>query len=288
GHSVIGHRLLLQVRVRIRTLPEDRRWPPSQGNLPTPPRGTRPISASDIDNAAATIGAAIKQSVVTSDKDIGCQYGPERRDSDLCAQWKAADAAHDAAQYALWGIGIGIVGTGFLYVTFRETRRVSRAQLRAYVSIKPLGLRIKENGIGKQITAGLKVRNGGQTPAYNVVWHGNIVALTSEIAIGFFDDSNNEPLPMRNPRPTLINSNDEIDGDLESVDDLSPIDWSMVQTGAKHLYLYGTGEYRDVFNRPHENRFCYIAEHQPKLAGIVDTKKLPLVWQQAPFFNSST
>ena len=42
GHSVVGHRLLLQVRVRIRTLPEDRRWPPHQGNLPTPPRGTRP------------------------------------------------------------------------------------------------------------------------------------------------------------------------------------------------------------------------------------------------------
>ncbi|WP_182913975.1 hypothetical protein, partial [Sphingobium terrigena] len=29
--SVVGHRLLLQVRVRIRTLPEDRRWPPFSG-----------------------------------------------------------------------------------------------------------------------------------------------------------------------------------------------------------------------------------------------------------------
>lgn len=257
-----------------------------------PPKGDKgsnsAISAGDIDNAAASISASIKQSVIPPQKDSGCQDGLEKRDSDLCAQWKAADAARDAARYALWSIAIGVIGTGFLLVTFRETRRVSRAQLRAYVSIKPMGLTIKDSGAGKQITARLKIKNGGQTPAYRVVWSGNIVALTSEMAVDFFYDSNDEPPPFKDPRPTLINSADEIDADLESVDDLLPPDWIMIQAGAKHLYLYGTGEYRDVFHRLHETRFCYIAEYHPMLAGIAETKKIPLVWQQAPFFNSAT
>ena len=43
--------------------------------------------------------------------DMGCPVGKEDRSSDLCAQWKAADAANDAAVSARKTFRLGIVGT---------------------------------------------------------------------------------------------------------------------------------------------------------------------------------
>ena len=251
------------------------------------------ISASDVNNAATTISASIKQSVVTPDKDIGCQHGPERRDSDLCAQWKAADAAHDAAKYALWSIGIGIVGTGFLYVTFRETRRVSRAQLRAYVSITPGGLKIVRSKQGRVVTASLKVKNSGQTPAYAVVWSGNIIPLSADQTSGFFSASNDSPEPIRDQRPTVLHNSDNIDGDIQCVDPISDDDWDAILNRNKSLFLYGVGEYKDVFSKKRVTQFCFLAEHESILAGHLSvmtggTNQIPLVWQQASLFNHAT
>ena len=48
----------------------------------------------------------------TQSQDNGCEQGQDKRNSDLCAQWKAADAAADAAQWAwiqLIGAGIGLL-----------------------------------------------------------------------------------------------------------------------------------------------------------------------------------
>lgn len=247
-------------------------------------------AAESLNQATNTIAAAIRSAIRAPDKDMGCIQGHDERSSDLCAQWKAADSARDAAQYAFWGLIVGVVGTGMLFMTFAETRRVSRAQLRAYISIKPMGLKIFQADVGKHIEASLSITNGGQTPAYNVVWHGNIVALSDEMAVDFFDESNDAPPPYKDPRPTLINSADKIEADLESVDPISLADWNEVVTGTKNLYLYGTGEYKDVFQRKRHTRFCYLTEQQPLLlvndGGKV--RQIPLIWQQAPFFNSAT
>lgn len=247
-------------------------------------------AAESLNQATNTVVAAIRSAIHPPDKDMGCAQGHDERSSDLCAQWKAADSARDAAEYAFWGLIIGAVGTAMLLITFAETRKVSRAQLRAYISIKPMGLKIFQVAVGKQIEASLKITNGGQTPAYNVVWHGNIVALSKDMAVDFFDESNDSPPPYKEPRPTLINSSDSIEADLESVDPISSQDWAEVVAGTKNLYLYGTGEYKDVFKRTRHTRFCYLTEHQPLLM-INDggqLKQIPLVWQQAPFFNSAT
>ncbi len=48
--------------------------------------------------------------------DGGCKRGEERRSSDLCAQWKAADAAKEAAYWTgetFW-LGVGGLAVGFL------------------------------------------------------------------------------------------------------------------------------------------------------------------------------
>lgn len=49
---------------------------------------------------------------------------PEGKDeSDLCAQWKAANAAEDGAFWTKWGVWIGVVGSCFLLWQIILTRR---------------------------------------------------------------------------------------------------------------------------------------------------------------------
>ena len=49
----------------------------------------------EITNAANTIAPAVAKAEKTPEKDRGCDQGKDARNSDLCAQWKAADAARD-------------------------------------------------------------------------------------------------------------------------------------------------------------------------------------------------
>lgn len=266
------------------------------GASPPPKGGDQPeetAPSESINQAANSIATAIRESIGSPDKDVGCKQGHDERNSDLCAQWKAADAAKDAAQYALWGLLVGIAGTGLLFVTFRETRKVSRAQLRAYVSITPGSLKIVDGKNGKTITASLKIKNSGQTPAYEVVWSGNVVPLSTEQAPDFFSESNDAPSAIRDQRPTVIHNTDDIDGDLESVDPISGSEWDDILNQNKFLFLYGVGEYRDVFDKRRETQFCFMAEYESMRDGHIGmitggAKQAPLVWQQAPFFNRAT
>lgn len=71
--------------------------------------------------------------------------GPDRYASnvDLCAQWKAADAAADSAWWA-WASGVagllsfvGVLGAlGFAYDANRIARKTAKAQLRPYISLQ--------------------------------------------------------------------------------------------------------------------------------------------------------
>lgn len=56
-----------------------------------------------------------------------CNEGGDDRESDLCAQWKAADAARDAADYTFWALILGAVGTIGLFWTLYYTRAAVQA-----------------------------------------------------------------------------------------------------------------------------------------------------------------
>jgi hypothetical protein len=43
-------------------------------------------------------------------RDLSCKRGEDDRLSDLCAQWKAADAAYDAARWGWWQMILGALG----------------------------------------------------------------------------------------------------------------------------------------------------------------------------------
>jgi len=76
---------------------------------------TESVEAQGLDNIAAAIWKANK----TPQPDSGCEPGQENRHSDLCAQWKAADAAAEATWWAaaMFWLGMGGAVIGALTLT---------------------------------------------------------------------------------------------------------------------------------------------------------------------------
>lgn len=92
----------------------------------------------ETEQGLAGIATAIKETNKNSQPDAGCEPGRDDRHSDLCAQWKAADAANNT----FW---LGVVGTAIGFMTLAaavfaawyarhaavETRRSANAAERA-------------------------------------------------------------------------------------------------------------------------------------------------------------
>lgn len=91
---------------------------------------------------------------------------------DLCAQWKAADAAVDSAKWAAfsgWFGGLSFLGVlaaiSLAYHSNWIARDTAKRQLRAYISVEPQGI----FDYGEENRLCVLVKNGGQTPAYDIV-----------------------------------------------------------------------------------------------------------------------
>lgn len=116
-----------------------------------------------------------------------CNPGQDRRGSDLCAQWKAADGTVESAVWAKWQTilsGLGLIG---LFYSLHLTRKAvgeakdatavadaalkaqeehAKRQLRAYVAVEAETLNSLQ--VGQRPAYLIIVRNSGQTPARNV------------------------------------------------------------------------------------------------------------------------
>ena len=86
------------------------------------PRDRQEQTPNKRDNQKTTIPmqpgspAATPQADGARDSGVECQRGADNRSSNLCAEWKAADAAADAAQWSYWQMiaGWGSVMVGFV------------------------------------------------------------------------------------------------------------------------------------------------------------------------------
>lgn len=63
-----------------------------------------------ISEQRAQAASTIPEQDATPSPDTGCKKGQDKRESDLCAQWKAADAAFDAARAGEKQAIIGYIG----------------------------------------------------------------------------------------------------------------------------------------------------------------------------------
>jgi hypothetical protein len=79
--------------------------------------------------APQQVAGALKQPQHASQHNEPCRHGDDNRSSDLCAQWKAADAAQSAAQAAWWigwiGAAIGAFTLAAAWAAARWARKAA-------------------------------------------------------------------------------------------------------------------------------------------------------------------
>ena len=154
----------------------------------------RDPAANSLQNGAAATAERENQ---TEGYTADCEQGRDNRRSDLCAQWKAADAASEAAGWAGWtwwlGVGGVMIGLGTLGAAaaaawyarqaaihtgaqVEVSRDAAKRQLRAYVSLRFIGFQDFDDP-DRSLTYSIGVTNAGQTPAlqYTDEWDCSIM-----------------------------------------------------------------------------------------------------------------
>lgn len=130
---------------------------------------TQPAEQSQSEPSSAD--PAVEQSDEPPKNDQPCRKGEDDRGSDLCAQWKAADAAQSAAEGTWWLGGFTVLlsaltlGAAVAAAIFAaRAARSGQAQTRAYL--------VCEGGeftsYPEMMIYQFQVRNVGQSPALNL------------------------------------------------------------------------------------------------------------------------
>jgi hypothetical protein len=152
------------------------------GNSPQPEtKDSKPATQHQISGNLERIATALER-LQSPDEDSGCEAGQDDRQSDLCAQWKAADSAY----YTMWAGAFGLmVGFATLFFAWRaahwakqaafETKRnadiawdIGLAQSSPYVTIERAHGFQDDNGEGG-IKVFVKAFNHGPSPAIQIM-----------------------------------------------------------------------------------------------------------------------
>jgi hypothetical protein len=190
-----------------------------------------------------------------------CDPGSEKRDSDLCAQWKAADAAKKAAD---WSVYLGLAASFVAILTLAaavmaaryakdatlETRRIGEAQLRAYVVSSGVSAVPVCDGDGRILGFHFAVqwRNAGQTPAMNCQINSKLETAVSVPPFTWDDD------PVDGVLATIGPSDKPVTSTIEAIK-ISDI----VSTTNSGMTLYTVSRiiYDDVFERGYVEEVCF-------------------------------
>jgi phage gp46-like protein len=228
-----------------------------------------------------------------------CPSPDNDNQSDLCAQWKAADAARDAADWAWWQLGLSAAGLGgllySLYLTRTATKvaveatedadkaleiasrnadaatklaeiseSTARAQLRAYIGVSDVRIDYDPADTNK-VRAMATLINQGQTPAKEVI---------SFLSISVYPGTMLDCVPAAN-RVTgeagsrLFMGKDEKRGIAHSTliknGELSAEDtlW-----GDYTVFVFGYVRYKDIFGIDRETKFRFCRNPKTSQTGI--------------------
>lgn len=207
-----------------------------------------------------------------------CNEGEDKRGSDLCAQWKAADAARESADWADRTFWLGLVGTIIGALTLGsaaaaaycaksaahytksgvdaankailETRRIGEAQVRAYLGFKITHCQVEA---GKLVSFDIEVKNYGQSTASNVATAVQCVIRKSDWR---WDDE-----PVEGPDGAIPSVLIHAGGSLSlgaTID--SKIDHTIVKSirdGNSSVFGSALCLYEDVFGQKWETQICF-------------------------------
>ena len=207
-----------------------------------------------------------------------CENIQHPYESDLCQQWRAAEAAESSARLTRLLAWIAAIATLLLMLMFvplvmalQAARRTARddapvpvssgggggageEELRAYVDVDKLEFIETPESEGV-VKVKVVFRNSGQTPAFNI---------KSTAAVGIRDVSNEDLLPvMRLPERSALDSarprlgRDATDTDIVTCES-TPSLADRVMGGDATILVWGVVEYLDVFDRTHKTAFQYL------------------------------
>lgn len=125
-----------------------------------------------------------------------CRQGQDDRQSELCAQWKAADAAYYATLVAVLGTLVAAIGTLGIYWQIKLTRKalqetrdatvavkagneIAMAAQRPWVAINVTPTALERQGKSIKFEADVFLTNKGQSAARNVCIGWNLVYSSS-------------------------------------------------------------------------------------------------------------
>lgn len=209
-----------------------------------------------------------------------CQPGDDQRNSDLCAQWKAADAAADSAWWAAIGGFASAISTVLvliaLYLAFRSNgiaRDTAKRQLRAYVAVSGYVIGPDDKQPHK-IRVVVSYQNVGETPAIDVR-----VTLFVLAGDGPFSDAKPRHEPDLGAGGRAIIGKGVIKQTPMTVE-VFGVAPRILLDGDYWVCFYGRINYRDVFGVEQETRYCAYVD--------APTRAVGMVYADAPGGNSMT
>jgi hypothetical protein len=159
---------------------------PPQPNRKQPPEDAQ----AEISNSLKNIAASLREANKPSDLDQKCDPPENKRTSDLCAQWKAADAA-DSAANATWLFGalgslIGVLTLAAAFTASRwakEAAKAARESLAAFQLVEDDKLLVELTDFryfaGGSVKFTVVVHNLGRSSAlfmkYHSGWQANFI-----------------------------------------------------------------------------------------------------------------
>jgi hypothetical protein len=217
--------------------------------------------------------------------DPGCPDQRANRTSELCAQWKAADAAQNAATATWIAVILSFIGIVLVVLTFGETRRTARRQLRAYIAVDPTAILL--NAETGEVSADALVVNSGQTPAFKTRWAGNLVISTDkELERDLRHPESGKTVGQ--PTYVTVSAGGNTIAGFKAHKAFPIKDLQAAVVGEKvNLFLFGTVWYEDAFGRSRYTNFCLKALKLPGPGEEIEPHEEGHFWVTATFYNDS-
>ena len=187
-------------------------------------------------------------SIKSSKYEQPCEPKKDNRDSDLCAQWKAADAASETARLTLYSLIASFFGLIGLLFTYIQTKRTADVTAKALYSVERPKLimttgscTIDSDTIGtKQLWIAFSIHNVGRQPA-----------VIDDLKCGLFFSQTAPPLS------DAIRQMEEVHTILNIGDELQRGTWNPAPIHGDIGWFYGIVRYTDFFNVRYESEWCW-------------------------------
>jgi hypothetical protein len=214
--------------------------------------------AASLQNIASSYDQATERAKGTEEEEAKCGSEKYGSNTDLCAQWKAADAASDSAW---WAWASGIVGIGSLLGVIAAlcialhsnwiARDTAKRQLRAYLTLGDCSVAVPQQE--HFFDAKIFVTNSGQTPARNVIWHTTLEFRRPDDATPFVLRQLDTP-----PSKSIVGPDGSTHTHVRSRIPLSKRITDEIHAGTAIAWIFGTITYDDVFGERHSLSFRYF------------------------------